>query len=128
MATDFLLDTNVILYILKEDQKWEKILQRYEGADGYISIMTLMELLIGCRDDAERADIDHFVARVTIIPLTDSIARHSCMLLSALGRSLRSSHVADAIIAATAAELGIPLLTNNPRDFKRFHGVKVASA
>lgn len=45
------------------------------------------------------------------------------MLISAI----RPIGAADALIAATALALGIPLLTNNKRDFEGIEGLTVIS-
>jgi predicted nucleic acid-binding protein len=122
-----LIDTNIILYVVHGDVSWKQIVRQHSNATGYISVMTFMELVVGARSSEEHTRLREVLDLVHIIPLDTTIANRACTFLENKGRGLRSPHVADAIIAATAAELGIPLLTNNPKDFRRFPGVKVVS-
>lgn len=126
MNIDLLLDTNVVLYLLKGDDEWQHIIEKHDTDIVGISVITLMELEIGCRTVADRKDIHRFLQDIHTIPLDIPIALRACSFLRQRSRSLRSPHVADAIIAATAAELHLPLLTNNPTDFRRFRGVHFA--
>lgn len=129
MTTDrLLLDTNIILYVVHGNADWKRIVRRYADATGYISVITFMELLVGSRSAEEHARLEEILAWAHIVPLDAAIGERACKFLQGRGRSLRSPHLADAIIAATAAELAIPVLTNNPRDFRRFPGVKAVSS
>ena len=126
MSDGLLLDTNVVLYLLKGNKEWKGAFQRWSQETAYVSVITVMELFIGRKSESDRATIERFLEQTEIILLTLPIATRAFTLLSAHSRSLRSPHLADAIIAATATELGIPLLTNNPKDFRRFRGVTLA--
>ena len=128
MTEKLLIDTNIILYVVHGDVSWKQVVRQYADATVYISVMTFMELVIGARSAEEHARLEEILELVHIVPLDAPIAHRACVFMNGKGRSLRSPHLADAIIAATAGELGIPLLTNNPKDFRRFHGVKVISA
>lgn len=128
MTVDILFDTNVVLYLLRGDERWVRSVEERGEAVNGVSAMTLMEVEMGMMTDKERDMADRFFAETVIVPIYEDIARMATRFLRERSRSLRSPHLADAIIAATAAELGIPLLTNNPRDFKRFPGVKAISS
>lgn len=125
MTPDLLLDTNVVLYLLRGEEEWVRVLEEQGKAIVGVSVITLMEVEMGLRKPSERPPIDRFFEGVVLVPLEEKIARRASQYLHRRSRSLRSPHVADAIIAATAAELGVPLLTNNPKDFRRFPGVVI---
>mgnify|MGYP001579740450 CR=1 FL=1 len=128
MTVDILFDTNVVLYLLRGDERWLRFVEERGIEVNGVSAMTFMEVEMGMMTDKERDMAEGFFNETVIVPIHEDIARTATRFLRESSRSLRSPHLADAVIAATAAELGIPLLTNNPRDFKRFPGVKVISA
>ena len=104
-----LLDTNMVLFHLLQATAAPFIPNTYT-----ISVVTEAELLrLGGIGDHELADIEHLLAILVRIPVTSVIARRAALL----GRT-RKTRLPDLLIAATALELGIPLLTKNTKDFK----------
>jgi predicted nucleic acid-binding protein len=82
-----------------------------------ISVITQMELFIGCRDKAELHTVESFLSRFQIIRLNEHISDIAVDLL----RRYRLSHgllIADALIAATAIYLGEPFVSKNQRDYR----------
>lgn len=82
-----------------------------------ISIITQMELIVGCRNPNELQTVERFLRRFEIIKLNESISDQDLDLL----RSYRLSHgllIADAFIAATAIVIDAPLLSKNQRDYR----------
>jgi predicted nucleic acid-binding protein len=83
-----------------------------------ISAITYMELAQGCRDTPELERVKKALGAnsATIAPVTESICERAMLLIDrhALGDGLR---LADALIAATALEHGLPLLTANVKHF-----------
>ncbi|MFQ5492955.1 MAG: type II toxin-antitoxin system VapC family toxin [Candidatus Dojkabacteria bacterium] len=93
---DLLLDTNILIYILSRNQKYLAFLKE---------------------------DIEMF----EIIPLNQSMGELCAKTLrSRKKNSLRNPKTADIMIASTALDIGVPLVTINPRDFKRVKGLKIA--
>ncbi|NTU64962.1 MAG: type II toxin-antitoxin system VapC family toxin, partial [Chloroflexi bacterium] len=69
-----------------------------------ISVVTQMELLVGCQNKAELRALDRFLKRFQIVKLTEPISDTAIDLL----RRYRLSHgllIADNLIAATALSL-----------------------
>jgi predicted nucleic acid-binding protein len=82
-----------------------------------VSIITQMELLVGCRNRTELQIMERFLERFEIIKLSEAISDKAIDLL----RNYRLSHVlliADALIAATAIVTDAPLLSKNQRDYR----------
>jgi predicted nucleic acid-binding protein len=82
-----------------------------------MSVITQMELIVGCRDKRELRSIEIFLARFQILQLNQHISRQAVDLLS----QYRLSHgllIADALIAATAMYLQRPLVSKNQRDYR----------
>jgi len=82
-----------------------------------VSVITQMELMVGCRNKRELRVLERFVRRFSIISLNEAIADAGVTLL----RRYRLSHgllIADALIAATALTVNSPLVTKNQRDYR----------
>jgi len=104
-----LLDTNIVIYHLKGDVILPQI-----GVSFVISVITQAELLRHPQAmDNDLALIEAWFTTVDIIPIDSSIARRA----AEIGRNHRSYKLPDLLIAATALELGIPLVTKNTKDF-----------
>jgi predicted nucleic acid-binding protein len=82
-----------------------------------ISAVTQMELIIGCRNKREYADLEKFLLRFRILPVTSDISDSTVALLSKYNLS-HGLLIADALIAATAITYSEPLATKNQRDFR----------
>lgn len=83
-----------------------------------ISIVTYMELAQGCRDGAELARLKKGLAAQPseVLPLTPAISQRAAALIDQLALS-HGMRLADALIAATAIEQGLTLLTANVKHF-----------
>jgi predicted nucleic acid-binding protein len=82
-----------------------------------ISVVTQMELLVGCRDTAELRALAKFLQRFTILPVTEPVSDMAVNLLM----QYRLSHgllIADALIAATAIQRQLALISKNQRDYR----------
>jgi hypothetical protein len=82
-----------------------------------VSLITQMELLVGCRNKQETVLLDKFLKRFQIIKLNEAISMIAVDLL----RQYRLSHgllMPDALIAATALSLDSGLATKNQRDYR----------
>jgi predicted nucleic acid-binding protein len=100
----FLLDTNIILYILSGD----KIIANYlRNKILYTSIICEIELFsyksISLNEEKE---IQKFLSKFRIISIDQSVKELSIQL-----RKRYSLKIPDTIIAATSISLGIPLVT-----------------
>lgn len=83
-----------------------------------ISTITYMELAQGCRDSAELQRLKRGLDRhrTEILPITAAISRRAMVLIDTHARSA-GLRLADALIAATALEHQLTLLTGNTRHF-----------
>ncbi|MBM4257739.1 MAG: type II toxin-antitoxin system VapC family toxin [Deltaproteobacteria bacterium] len=89
-----------------------------------ISIVTQMELMIGCRNKSELQKLDKFLKQLQIVKLNEAIADKSVELL----RLYRLSHsllIADSLIAATALTLNVAFISKNQRDYKFISGLNL---
>lgn len=87
-----------------------------------VSSVTQMEMIIGCRNKREYADLEKFLRRFRILPLTSDISDMAVNLLSQYNLS-HGLLIADALIAATAITYSESLATKNQRDFRFIDGL-----
>ncbi len=89
-----------------------------------VSVITQMELMVGCRNKRELRLLERFLRRFRILTLNDTMADTGVTLL----RRYRLSHgllIADALIAATALTAESPLVTKNQRDYRFIEGLEL---
>jgi predicted nucleic acid-binding protein len=82
-----------------------------------VSVITYMELMIGCRSKRELNELDRFLSRFQIIQMNNRISGTASDLL----HDYRLSHgllIPDALIAATAIVLECPFVSKNQRDYR----------
>lgn len=120
-----LVDTDVLIDTGRSIVEAITCLQQIEQqAFPAISVITQMELIIGCRDKAELRTLERFLQRFQTIKLNETISDIAVDLL----RRYRLNHgllIADALIAATAMSLDKPLVTKNQRDYKFMAGLRL---
>jgi predicted nucleic acid-binding protein len=113
-----LIDSDVLIDVSRGVAEALDTLQRIEEEDEpAVSVVTQMELMVGCRDRRELHTLDEFLGGFTILKLTEPISDLSIDLL----RRFRLSHgllLADSLIAASALSHGIPFLTRNAKHFR----------
>lgn len=110
---EILLDTNIVLYLLKGDDTLEELLQE---KNPYLSFMTELEL-IGFPEisSKEEIKINELLDECLIVSINNNIKKKYVEL-----RKMYSLKLADTIIAATAIALNIPLITSD----KQFASIK----
>jgi predicted nucleic acid-binding protein len=84
-----------------------------------------LELIVGARDNRDLADIDTFLSAFTIVPLGNSIGARAYQLVKRYTKS-HGLHVFDSLIAATAIEEGLTLVTRNRKHFGMIQGLALA--
>jgi len=89
-----------------------------------ISVVTQMELTVGCRNKAEQRDLAKFLRRFQVLSITSDISDSAIELLQQYNLS-HGLLIADALIAATAMTLGEPFATKNQRDFRFITGLNL---
>ncbi len=113
----YTLDTNAILYYLKDDPNTVSSLRNIFAQDVplYVSAITELELFAFSNLSAtEEALIEDLLGTVAVISVDSHIAR-----LAAFIRRQYQLKVPDSVIAATALFTGSTLLTRNTHDFRR---------
>jgi len=89
-----------------------------------VSVITQMELLMGCRNKVELRNAERFMQRFQVLKLNEPV----CDVALELLRQYRLSHglmIPDALIAATALTLKQPFISKNQRDYRFISGLEL---
>lgn len=89
-----------------------------------ISVITHMELIVGCRDKIELQKLNAFLQRFHVVETNETISRQAVALLQ-LYRLSHGLLIADSLIAATALTINAPLLSKNQRHYKFIAGLNL---
>jgi predicted nucleic acid-binding protein len=113
-----LLDTTVLIDVLRGRQNRRALLAKLveEGHTLATAAINLGEVYAGMRPEEEKKT-DAFLSSLECYSLTAGIARRAGMLKSAWARKGKTLTLADMIVAATALEHGLTLMTDNRKDF-----------
>jgi len=131
MTIQYLLDTDWVIHYLNEHQG---IVQRLDALldDGLgLSIISLAELYEGVyysRDpEGDEQDLNDFLRGLTILGIDEAV----CKIFGRERGRLRAEGLligdTDLLIAATALQYDLTLLSNNRRHFERIEGLRIES-
>jgi len=119
----YLIDTTVVIPYLANDEATIDLLRHLAGDGIAIGIRVYLEAyegVIGHPSQAEaRRKFDAFVRDVPILPVSTAVARRCAelrLLLRQQGKNPRRRGF-DLVIAATALEHDLELVTHNARDY-----------
>jgi predicted nucleic acid-binding protein len=112
-----LFDTDVLIFAQQGNASAKTAILK--AGQRAISVQTLLELLQTNRGKAEHRLIKAFLqdAGFTVLPLTENIGHRAAIYMEEYGPGT-GLQAADAIIAATAVETGLPLMSGNAKHFK----------
>ena len=115
--TDYLLDTNVLILHLRERPEITALLTRWgEKRLLYISVATRTEVLAGMRPREEEWTLELLDSLINL-PVDESIADHASRLIYQYARQGIQLSFPDALIAATALQHDLTLVTTNVKHF-----------
>lgn len=112
----YLIDTDVLIDASRNNEAAIDFLDQLRDSWS-ISIITALELIVGARNKKEVTQIDQLVAVYSAIPLTTEIGNLSYGLLRQFAKS-HGLRVFDSLIAATAIEEKLTLLSKNKKHFQ----------
>lgn len=112
-----IFDTDIFIWVQRGSEKAARLMQRAENK--FLSVQTYMELLQCARNKTQHKYVKDFISSFgfMVLPLTENIGHRASIYIEeyTLSSGLRSG---DAIIAATAVENNMTLVSNNARHFK----------
>lgn len=126
----FMLDTNTCIYLIK--RKSQKIIERLKKltvGDIGISSITLAELQYGVAKSRHkkqnRIALEEFVLPLDIAPFDEKSAESYGIVRSQLEKTGKPIGSLDTLIGAHALSLGVTIVTNNTKEFKRIKSLTV---
>ena len=116
-ASAFLLDTNIVSYVLRGNVNILRQLQSVPMDSIYVSSITLAELYYGLEKNPEKKDlrmlVDAFICRVNIVAWDQKTAQCYAVLRNENRKKGVSLSAMDLLIAAHAIAIGATMVTND---------------
>ena len=125
----YMLDTNIVIYVIK--RRPVELLEVFNSNVGQmcISSITLAELLHGVEKSEKQEQnlfkVEDFVSRLEILNYGDKAAAHYGDIRADLERKGTTIGVNDLHIAGHARSEGLMLVTNNTREFERVEALRL---
>ena len=125
----YMLDTDICIYVLKYRPPVVRDAFNRHSEHLCTSTVALAELFYGAersaRPDSNRDTIEAFAARLEVVPFDDRAAAHYGRIRADLESEGRPIGPYGLMLAAHARSLGLVLVTNNEREFRRVPGLLV---
>jgi len=117
-----ILDTNILIEILKGDQKTIQIVKQFDRH--YISAITAMEIYFGALNKKELIKLKQFISLFDVVALNETISNLATNLVYSYAKS-HTLDIPDALIASTSIFINTPLFTYNKKDFKYINDIEL---
>jgi tRNA(fMet)-specific endonuclease VapC len=130
MSARFLLDTNICIYIRRRRPPGVLArFQRLKPGEAVLSVITYGELIYGLEKSQSREQaakqLTELAGLVPIMELPLQAGEFYGAIRAALESKGEMIGNNDLWIAAHAKAAGLVLVTNNEREFRRVHGLKI---
>lgn len=120
-----LVDTDILIDVSRHIEQAIETLDIYIKTHSVaISVITQLELMLGCNNKKEFENLDEFLKRFNILDVSKPVSQRSVSLF----KKFRLSHgvmIADMLIAATALERNCFFLSKNQKDFRFIQDLKL---
>lgn len=129
MMYNFMLDTNICIYVIKE--RPIKVFNKFNQYAGRICISSIVasELYFGAFNsqfvDKNLRQVEDFLSRLTILDYTAEFSPHYGEIYADLTKQGRLISENDIHIASHARALGLMLITNSTDEFSRVKGLRL---
>jgi predicted nucleic acid-binding protein len=112
-----MFDTDILIWVQRGNEKAAKLIDN--DADRQLSIFSYMELLQGAKDKRQQQYVSSFIRDFgfSVLPLTENTGHRALIYVEEFGLS-SSMRAGDALIAATAVENNLTLVSSNIKHFK----------
>ena len=118
-----LFDTDILIWVQRGNIKAAQLIEQAD--ERAICAQTYMELLQGASNKQQQDAVKSFLTKYefTILGLTENIGHRAMIYMEQFSLS-HGITAGDAIIAATAAEKNLPLVSGNEKHFKPLSDIK----
>ena len=118
-----LLDTNILIEILKGNEKTVQKVQSF-SEELAISSISIMELYYGAINKTELNKLEKFTSLFQIVQLNEKISKTAVQLVKSYAKS-HTLDIPDSLIASTCLINDCQLFTYNVKDFRYIEGLKL---
>ena len=112
-----LYDTDILIWVQRANEKAAKLVEK--DRDKFLSVQSYMELLQGAKNKTHHKYVKNFINdfEFSILPFSENIGHRALVYIEeySLSSNMRAG---DAIIAATAVENNMELVSSNVKHFK----------
>jgi tRNA(fMet)-specific endonuclease VapC len=119
----YLLDTNIVIYVLKRRPIEVLKIFNTNASRMAVSSITLSELIYGAEKsaniDRNLEAIEEFISHLEVLPYDAKASQHYGQIKASLEKRGEIIRENDIYIAAHAISQGLILVTNNLREFQR---------
>lgn len=117
-------DTDVFIWVQRGNDKAADIIDNTDQR--FLSILTYMELLQCAKNKAQHKVVKDFLSELNfiVLPITENIGHRASIYIEefTLSSHLRAG---DAVVAATAVENNLPLVSGNRKHFRPIKDLKL---
>ena len=110
-------DTDILIWVQRGNEKAARLIEK--DPDRHLSIYSYMELLQGAKNKTHHNHVKDFIYKFgfSILPLTENTGHRALIYVEeyALSSHMRAG---DAVIAATAVENNLSLVSSNVKHFR----------
>lgn len=111
MVVKAVFDTNILIDYLNGVGEAADELKQF--SERVISIVTVMEVMVGARSEEEASGLHRFLSGFRVVELGSDVANEAVALRKQLGLK-----IPDAVVYATARREGCLLVTRDDKDMK----------
>lgn len=121
-----LLDTTLLIDLSRGNEQAADFIEQQKKQIPLlaVSIVSAMELVVGCRNKQEVKLAQQLIAEFSLIPLSAAISNQAYQWLITYSKS-HGLLIPDALIGATALVEELELVTDNIKDFKMLAGLQL---
>ncbi len=119
-----LFDTDIFIWIQRGNKKAANIVEKSQ--ERFLSVQTYMELIQCAKNKNQTLNTQDFLTSFDfiILPLSENIGHRASIYIEEYSHS-NGIRTGDAIIAATAAENNLTLLSSNAKHFRPIKDLKL---
>jgi len=116
--TGKLLDTTILIDLSRGKIAASDFVdhERQAGTELFVSVISAMELIVGCRNKVEVAKAEKQIADFKLVQLNPAMSQKAYELVLTYNKS-HGMMIPDALIAATALLESLELMSDNVRHF-----------
>jgi len=125
--TGKLLDTTILIDLSRGKAIAADFIdnEQQAGTELFVSVISAMELIVGCRNKAEVEKAEKQIADFKLVQLSPAISQKAYELVIAYNKS-HGLMIPDALIATTALLESLELMSDNVRHFNMIPDLVVA--